>query len=87
VAWSPPAGISTVEVQVDDDAWMECRLGDVANDNTWVQWTVEWDATPGDHTIRVRATDGDGATQADEVASPAPDGASGWHSRRVTVNA
>ena len=87
VAWSPPAGISMVEVQVDDDPWMECRLGEAANDNTWVQWTVEWDAIPGDHTIRVRATDGQGATQTDAVAAPAPDGATGWHSRRVTVNA
>ena len=87
VAWSPPSGISRVEVQVDDTAWIECRLGDVANDNTWVQWVAEWDATPGDHVIRVRATDNTGATQTDDVASPAPDGATGWHSRRVSVNA
>lgn len=59
----------------------------VVGGKTWVQWTVEWDAIPGDHTIRVRATDGQGATQTDAVAAPAPDGATGWHSRRVTVNA
>lgn len=91
VAWSPPNGISAVEVQVDDDPWLECRLGDAANDNTWVQWVADWNATPGDHVIRVRATaksdDGrTGVVQTEDVAAPAPDGATGWHSRRVTVN-
>lgn len=34
----------------------------------WVQWAYRWDATPGAHEIRVRATDASGATQpADDV--------------------
>ena len=36
------------------------------SDNTWVQWRLVWDATAGDHVVRVRATDGDGATQTEE---------------------
>ena len=44
-----------------------------------------WDATAGDHVVRVRATDGDGATQTDAVAPPAPNGATGWPSRRLRV--
>ncbi len=86
VAWAPTHGIQRVEVQVDDQQWQECRLGDVASENTWVQWLYEWDATPGDHVLTVRATDGTGETQTSEIQAPIPDGATGWHSRRVTVD-
>jgi DMSO/TMAO reductase YedYZ molybdopterin-dependent catalytic subunit len=87
VAWAPTRGISRVEVRIDDDDWQSCRLGDVASENTWVQWLYEWDATPGEHVITVRATDGDGVTQTGQVSNPAPDGATGWHARRVQVDA
>jgi DMSO/TMAO reductase YedYZ molybdopterin-dependent catalytic subunit len=86
VAWAPTHGIERVELQVDADEWQQCRLGDVASKNTWVQWVYEWDAAPGDHVLTVRATDGDGNTQTSEIAPPIPDGATGWHSRRVHVD-
>ena len=35
--------------------------------------------TPGEHRIRVRATNADGETQTEEQRPPAPDGATGWH--------
>lgn len=85
VAWAPTRGISLVEVRIDDGAWQPCRLGDTASDNTWLQWLYEWDAPAGDHLLTVRATDGDGQVQTGDIASPAPDGATGWHSRRVHV--
>jgi hypothetical protein len=47
---------------------------------------VEWDAPAGEHEIRVRATDGDGETQTDEIAPPNPDGATGWHTISVAVD-
>ena len=40
----------------------------------------------GDHEIRVRATDGTGEVQTDDIAPPAPDGASGWHTISVYVD-
>jgi DMSO/TMAO reductase YedYZ molybdopterin-dependent catalytic subunit len=86
VAWAPTRGIERVELQVDDEEWQACRLGDVASKNTWVQWLYEWDAKPGDHVLTVRATDGNGQTQTSEIQPPAPDGATGWHSRRVRVD-
>ena len=86
VAWAPTHGIERVELQVDADEWQQCRLGDVASKNTWVQWVYEWDAAPGDHVLTVRATDGDGQTQTSEIEPPIPDGATGWHSRRVRVD-
>jgi DMSO/TMAO reductase YedYZ molybdopterin-dependent catalytic subunit len=86
VAWAPSRGVSAVDVRVDDGDWMPCRIGDVVSENTWVQWLYEWDATPGDHMISVRATDGDGDVQTGDIRSPAPDGATGWHTRRVRVD-
>jgi DMSO/TMAO reductase YedYZ molybdopterin-dependent catalytic subunit len=85
VAWAPTRGIRRVEVQIDDGPWQRARLGDVASDNTWVQWLYQWDATPGSHRLRVRATDGTGAAQAATDHAPAPDGATGYHARRVTI--
>ena len=85
VAWAPQRGIAAVEVRIDDGEWERCRLGDVASENTWVQWLYEWDATPGEHVVMVRAIDADGATQTSEVRAPAPDGATGWHARRFSV--
>ena len=85
VAWAPTRGIELVEVQVDDGPWQPAELGLVTSANTWVQWRLAWDATPGDHVVRVRATDGDGATQTEEIAPPAPNGATGWHTRRLRV--
>ena len=38
-----------------------------------------WTPSQGEHRIRVRATDGTGATQTGEESTPEPDGATGWH--------
>jgi len=85
VAWAPGRGISKVEVQVDGGEWREAQLGPVLSNDTWRQWVATWDATPGDHEVRVRATDNEGETQTEKRATPAPDGATGWHLRRFTV--
>ena len=85
VAWAPTRGIAMVEVQVDDGAWQSATLGPVLSENTWLQWWLQWDAIPGQHQIRVRATDGNGDTQTEERADVAPNGATGWHTIRVTV--
>jgi DMSO/TMAO reductase YedYZ molybdopterin-dependent catalytic subunit len=85
VAWAQHRGIDRVEVSVDGGEWREARLGTDVSVDAWRQWVVEWDATPGDHEIRVRATDGDGETQTEERTPVAPDGATGWHTIRVTV--
>ena len=81
----PRAVARAVEIRIDDDEWQPCRIGDVASENTWVQWLYEWDAAPGDHEISVRAIAADGDVQTGDIASPAPDGATGWHTRRVRV--
>lgn len=85
VAWAVHRGIAGVEVRIDGGDWMPATLGTVPSEDTWRQWTVEWDATPGSHTLEARATDGDGAMQTPDRAEPIPDGASGWHSIVVLV--
>jgi hypothetical protein len=70
---------------VDDGPWHGAELGTVASKNTWALWRLTWDATPGDHRLSVRATDGTGAVQTAEISPPPPDGATGYHVRRVTI--
>jgi DMSO/TMAO reductase YedYZ molybdopterin-dependent catalytic subunit len=88
VAWAPTRGISKVEVQLGaDQPWVEAELSEPLSENAWVQWQVGWDArTAGGHELRCRATDGEGNLQTEEVRPPAPDGATGWHTRRVFVS-
>ena len=85
VAWAQSRGIRTVEVRVDDGPWRPARLGAGVGDDTWRQWIYEWDADEGDHTLAVRATDGDGDTQTGEREAPIPSGATGWHTIEVSV--
>jgi hypothetical protein len=63
VAWAQHRGIRAVEVQVDDGAWQPARLAADVSADAWRQWVLDWDATPGRHELRVRATDGTGAVQ------------------------
>jgi DMSO/TMAO reductase YedYZ molybdopterin-dependent catalytic subunit len=84
-AWAQTRGITKVEIQIDNAEWVEADLSTEASLVTWRQWSYEWDATPGPHYIKVRATDGSGEVQTDQRADPVPDGASGWQSVMVTV--
>ena len=79
-------GVERVEVRVDGGAWQQARLGAADSPSTWRQWAWEWDATPGNHRLEVRATDRDGNVQVEERAPIAPDGSTGWHSVTVTVS-
>jgi len=80
VAWAQTRGIAKVEVQIDDGPWQEAELAEEVANTTWRQWRLRWDVTPGRHTVTCRATDATGELQADERATPMPDGATGWHS-------
>jgi hypothetical protein len=85
VAWAPDRGISRVEVSVDGGEWQEATLATAIGPQTWVQWQWTWQATSGDHTLFVRATDGSGEVQTAERTSPDPDGARGHHEVPVKV--
>jgi hypothetical protein len=86
VAWAQHRGISAVEIQLDGGDWAPARLAAQDTADTWRQWAFDWAATPGDHQLTVRATDGDGIVQTDALAPPFPDGSTGLHSIGVTVS-
>ena len=85
VAWQQHVGVSTVEVQIDEGDWQQATLATAISDDTWVQWSIPWTATVGDHLIRCRATSATGEVQTEEVSRTDPDGATGWHERFITV--
>jgi DMSO/TMAO reductase YedYZ molybdopterin-dependent catalytic subunit len=85
VAWDQHVGIARVEVQVDGGEWQEAELAAQDAIDTWRQWRLAWNATTGEHTIAVRATNAEGEVQTADLAEPAPDGATGHHTITVTV--
>ena len=85
VAWAPAKGIAKVEVSADNGPWQKATLAASGGIDTWRQWMWGWDARPGLHNLRVRATDNSGAAQTPQRAYPVPNGASGWDSVVVTV--
>ncbi|MFI6508227.1 molybdopterin-dependent oxidoreductase [Streptosporangium sp. NPDC050855] len=86
VAWAQHKGVDAVEVRIDAGPWRQARLAEAPTADTWRQWVLDdWDATPGSHTIEVRATDATGYTQTADRAPIAPDGATGRHTVRVEV--
>ncbi|GAB3963483.1 sulfite oxidase [Plantactinospora veratri] len=85
VAWAQHVGIRQVEVRVDDGDWQPATLAGSVSTDTWAQWSWRWLATPGEHTLRVRATDATGAVQTGQSRPVEPDGATGWHTVTVTV--
>jgi len=86
VAWVPHRGISKVEVSTDGGkTWQEARLAAQLDPDSWCHYLYEWEAPPGEHTLQVRATDGEGRTQTARRAPPHPSGATGYHTVRVAV--
>ncbi len=85
VAWAPDRGVAGVEVQVDDGPWIQAELSTELSKDSWRQWAIDWEAAPGDHSIKVRATDAGGDTQTSDITPPAPNGATGYHTRDVVI--
>ncbi len=87
VAWAQTRGIAKVEVKVDDGPWRRAELAPALSDETWRQWRIRWGARSGSARIACRATDGDGVLMPEERSEPLPDGATGWQSKLVIVEA
>jgi len=86
IAWAPHRGIQKVELSTDGgETWNTARLAKQLAEDTWRQYIYDWDARPGNYTIQVRATDGNGETQTASKAPPHPSGATGYHTIDVTV--
>ncbi len=79
VAWHQHAGISRVEVRIDDGPWLPAKLGGVPSTDTWRQWLVPWTvAGKGGHVVTVRAVDAQGRVQDATSRPPYPGASSGW---------
>ena len=85
VAWQQHVGVRGVQVQIDGGEWQDATLATAISADTWVQWSLPWRATAGQHTIVARAIGIDGQPQTQTVAPPAPDGATGWPRVSVSV--
>jgi DMSO/TMAO reductase YedYZ molybdopterin-dependent catalytic subunit len=85
VAWAQHRGIEAVQVRVDGGGWNDARLAVQDTIDTWRQWVWSWQATPGQHTLEVRAVDDTRAVQTSIPAAPFPSGATGWHEIAVSV--
>jgi hypothetical protein len=87
VAFSGNKGISEVDVSLDGgDSWQVATLKRPLSNLTWVLWEFPWHPTsPGNYTLIARAIDMEGNVQDPQVAPPAPDGSSGYHSIALSV--
>lgn len=59
--------VSAVDYAIDDGPWQRADITSPAASGLWVRWQFVWDPTPGDHVLRVRATDSDGRVQPDHT--------------------
>ena len=62
-SWSSHGAISLVEYSVDGGPWRQTELLEPNIAGAWVRWRFAWDATPGEHGLRIRATDERGNVQ------------------------
>jgi DMSO/TMAO reductase YedYZ molybdopterin-dependent catalytic subunit len=85
IAFAGERGIKRVEVSTDGQTWSDAQVRPPLGKHTWVLWTLAWNPKPGQYTLRVRATDGTGAVQTSQERGTFPDGATGYHSRRIRV--
>ncbi len=85
VAWAQPVGVAEVEVKIDDGDWVAVTLGEDVGNDTWRQWQMVWEATPGRHSVSVRCTNNDGEVQDDARVDPLPDGSTGLHTVVIMV--
>jgi DMSO/TMAO reductase YedYZ molybdopterin-dependent catalytic subunit len=85
VAWAQHTGIGKVELRVNRGRWQEAGLAPGISLDTWYQWKLGIELTPGQYEVQVRATDLTGTPQTEERRPVAPDGATGFHTIRVDV--
>ncbi len=85
VAWAQHRGVTGVEVQIDNGDWRPARLAAEVSVDTWRQWTFDWDATAGQHTLRARTIDDSGKPQTAVDQGVVPDGATGYPTLTIQV--
>jgi len=81
ISFSGERGISKVEVSLDGGlTWLPANLKKPLSKYTWVIWWLDWEVNAlGSYMLKVRATDGYGNLQSDDLSEPFPKGATGYH--------
>ncbi|MEY2485006.1 MAG: hypothetical protein QOH39_654 [Verrucomicrobiota bacterium] len=91
VAFGGDRGISRVELSFDDGAsWTDTTIDYAGGDLAWSLWSARggWrPAGPGNYTLVVRATDGEGDVQEWDPDRPFKSGVTGFHKIVVYVTA
>ena len=91
LGYATPGGgsaIDRVEVAVDAAGWHPAELLDPPQKDVWVRWRSGLDLGPGDHQLRVRASDSSGASQPEDMAArwnPKGYMNDAWHTIAVRV--
>jgi DMSO/TMAO reductase YedYZ molybdopterin-dependent catalytic subunit len=86
VAFAGNRGVRRVEVSADGGtSWSDAAFTSPYVPTAWRLWKYEWRATPGDHRLIVRATDGAGTPQVATKRPTAPEGATGLHEVQAHV--
>jgi DMSO/TMAO reductase YedYZ molybdopterin-dependent catalytic subunit len=85
VAWAQHTGIGKVELRVNRGPWQAAGLAPGISVDTWYQWQLGIELTPGQYEVQARATDRTGEPQVEESRPVVPDGATGFHTVRVDV--
>lgn len=60
--------VVSVQYRIDDGRWQYAPITSSSTPGAWVRWQFSWNPAPGDHTLRVRATDDRGNTQPDSTS-------------------
>jgi DMSO/TMAO reductase YedYZ molybdopterin-dependent catalytic subunit len=89
IAYGGDRGISRVELSFDDgQTWSDAVIYYSGGNLAWSLWKAQWTpAAPGDYSLVVRATDGDGDVQEWEEDRGPFSGVSGLHKINVRVTA
>jgi hypothetical protein len=85
IAFVGARGIQSVELRVDEGEWRIVDLDRPLSPLTWVLWRASLDLPSGEHEITVRAVDGEGEIQTERKSRTHPNGATGYHSKTITI--
>ena len=66
-AYAGEGTVREVAYRIDDGPWRIADLHGPREAGVWTRFSFAWNATPGDHEIRLRATDDQGRRQPDSV--------------------
>ena len=62
--------LRSVEIKIDEGPWQEAMIDPQSTRYSWKLFTLDWDASPGDHTLISRVTDANGNVQLTEEEMP-----------------